>query len=96
MVYLCLTKCKALEDSKETDFGQHPVEFALKSGKSCLMWHFLVFIIIIPYFFFRSLSLLSWQREQAQDLKEMPTDTTVNNNNKNNNGIIKKPENKIK
>lgn len=52
MVYLCLTKCKALEDSKETDFGQHPVEFALKSGKSCLMWHFLVFIIIIPYFFF--------------------------------------------
>lgn len=76
MVYLSLTKCKALEDSKETDFGHHPVDFALKSGKSCLMWHFLVFIIIIPFFFFWSLSLLSWQREQAQDLKEMPTDTT--------------------
>lgn len=96
MVYLSLTKCKALEDSKETDFGHHPVDFALKSGKSCLMWHFLVFIIIIPFFFSVFFSFELAARTSSGFKRNANRHNRHNNKNNNNNGIIKKAENKIK
>jgi len=79
--YLRLTECKALKDSRATDIGR-PKDFCLENRQIMLnvaFSRFYYYSSLFSYFFF----FLSWQREQAQDLKENANRHNSNNNNNN-------------